>query len=111
MNIGSLRHRVTLETPGPDVPDGEGGYTSSWTPLVPSPVWASITPATARDMERTVASTVDVTASHIVRMRYHPQVNTKTRVTYGTRVFQVTGVQNTDERNIESVLICLERTT
>lgn len=104
MNIGALRHLVTLEGPGTAVPDGRGGYTQVPTPLSPSQVWAEIKPATARDLERRMASTVQSTASHIVTMRYHPQVNTTTRITFGTRVFNVTGVQNIDERNVELVI-------
>lgn len=101
MNVGALRHLVTLENPGAAVPDLDGGYTQTWMPLSPSQVWASINPATARDLERLVASTVQSTASHVIEMWYHAGVNTKTRITYGTRVFQVTGVQNPEERNIE----------
>lgn len=108
IGIGNLRHQVTLENPGPRVPDAEGGYTEAWTPLTPSPVWASIQPATARDLERRVASTMQSTATHIVTMRFHPQVTTKTRLTFGNRVFFVSGVQNTDERNVELVLACQE---
>lgn len=109
MNAGALRHSVILENPGPSVPDGDGGFTQAWTPNLPSPVWASITPATARDLEGLIASSVQSMATHIVRMRYHANVTTQTRVTFGTRVFEVTGVQNPEERSIELVLICQER--
>lgn len=108
IGLGDLRHQVTLKNPGPRVPDGEGGYTESQIELSPSPVWASIQPATARDLERRVASTMQASASHIVTMRYHPQVTTKTQLLFGDRVFFVNGVQNTDERNVELVLACQE---
>jgi head-tail adaptor len=100
MAIGELRHLVTLENPGVPVPDGEGGWTAVPAPLSPSQVWASITPATARDLERMVASTVQASASHIVIMRYHPGVNTSTKILFGSRILYVRGVQNVDERNI-----------
>jgi SPP1 family predicted phage head-tail adaptor len=108
MNIGALFHRVRLENPGPPVADGDGGYTEVWTALTPSPVWASIVPATARELERLVAGTVQASATHVVRVRFHPQITTETRLTYGTRVFSVTGIQNTDESDIELVLTCQE---
>jgi SPP1 family predicted phage head-tail adaptor len=108
MDIGALRHRVTLENPGTPVPDGDGGYTEAWTALSPASVSASIVPATARDLERVVAGTVMATATHVVTIRYHSGVTTKTRVTFGTRVFSVTGVQNADERNIQLQLVCEE---
>jgi head-tail adaptor len=102
------------------VPDGDGGFTQAWTSLSPPEVWASILPATARDLERVVANTVQASASHVVRMRFHDGVTTKTRLTKGprnpdgklpagSRELQVTSVQNIEERNVELVLTCTER--
>lgn len=109
MDVGSIRHRVTLQNPGVDVPDGDGGYTQVPAPLVPPQVWASIVPATAREMERVVANTVETSATHLVRVRYHPGITTETQVLFGSRVFYVTGIQNIEERNVELVLVCTER--
>ena len=108
MNIGALRHRVQLENPGVAVPDGDGGYTQVPAELNPPEVWASITPATTRELERTVAGTAQSAASHIIRMRYHPQVTTQTQLVFNGRRFYVTGVSNVDERNIELVLTAQE---
>lgn len=118
MAIGHLRHLLTLENPGVAVPTSEG-YTQAWTALTPAKVSAEIKPATAHDLERRVASTIQSNASHIVTMRYLPGVTTQTRLTKGprnsdgtlpagSREFSVTGVQNTDERNIELILACQE---
>jgi|SRR6185436_19711162 len=108
MKIGTLRHRVVLENPGTPVADGDGGFTLTWTALFPSPVAAAIVPATARDLERIVAGTVFGTATHLVTIRYHSGVTLQTRVTFGTRVFSVTGIQNWEERNISLTLVCVE---
>lgn len=119
MDIGSLRHRVTLENPGKAASDGDGGFTTPWTPLSPPEVWASIMPATARDLERVLANTVQSTASHIVTIRFLEGVTTKTRLTKGprnadgtlpagSREFHVTGIQNPEERNVSLVLACVE---
>lgn len=115
---GTLRHAVTLETPGVGVPDSDGGSTAGWSALAPL-WWASIQPATARDLERTVAGTVLSTATHLLRMRYLPGVTTQTRITKGprnpdgslatgSREFSVTGIANPEERNVELVLVCVE---
>lgn len=109
MDIGALRHVVLLENPTGQVPDGEGGYTEGWAALSPARVPAAIKPATARDLERQVANSVQSTASHILTMRYVPGVTTATRITFGTRQFSVTGIQNTDERNIELVIAAVEK--
>jgi SPP1 family predicted phage head-tail adaptor len=106
MDIGALRHQVTLQGPGALVADGDGGYTQ--TPATVGTVWASIQPATARDLERIVANVEQANASHLVTIRYRDDVNTTTQVLYGTRVLKVTGMQNPDERNISLILICTE---
>jgi SPP1 family predicted phage head-tail adaptor len=107
MDVGSLRHQVSLQNPPPAAtPDGDGGYTE--TPVTFATVWASIVPATAHDLERAVAGTVQSSATHLVTIRYLAGVTTKTRVLFGTRTLQVTGVQNPDERNISLVLVCQE---
>jgi head-tail adaptor len=105
---GMKRHLVTLQNPGVDVPDGRGGVTNVPEYLTPPTMYAAIRPATARDLERSVANTVQSTASHIVELDYHPQVTTATRVLFGSRVLQVVGVQNPDERNVDMVLACEE---
>jgi SPP1 family predicted phage head-tail adaptor len=109
MNIGALRHRITLQTPT-SVADGDGGFSDTWATLAAN-VPASIAPATAHDLERVVAGTVQSSATHLVTIRYLAGVTTKTRVVFGSRLFSVTGVQNPDERNISLVLVCQEIVT
>lgn len=119
MKVGHLRHLLTLENPDAPVADGDGSFTTTWTELSPSPVSAEIMPATARNLERTVSGTVQAVATHVVRIRYHPDVTTKTRLTKGprdddgtlssgSREFSVTGIVNPYERNIELLLTCVE---
>jgi SPP1 family predicted phage head-tail adaptor len=108
MRAGTLRHLVTLQTPA-SASDGDGGFTDTWTTL--ATVWASIVPATARDLERVVAGTVQSSATHLVTIRYLAGVTTKTRVVFGSRLFSVTGMQNPEERNISLVLVCQEIVT
>jgi head-tail adaptor len=104
-------HRLTLENPsGSPVPDGDGGFTQPYAVLSPSVVYASIRPATARDLERVVSNAVQSTASHIIECDYHSGVTSQTRVSWtGPRDGQahvgvVTGVQDPDERNVDMVL-------
>jgi SPP1 family predicted phage head-tail adaptor len=109
MDIGAMRHRITLQTPSTATPDGDGGFTNTWAAL--ATVWASIVPATARDLERVVAGTVQSSATHLVTIRYLAGVTTKTRVVFGSRLLSVTGMQNPEERNISLVLVCQEIVT
>lgn len=118
MRAGLLRHEITLDQPT-NVPDNEGGFTQAWAPLSPPTVRAEIRPATAHDLERVVANTVQSQATHVMTLRYHAGVTTQTRVTRGprnadgtlaagSREFQVTGVQNLDERGLTTLLACRE---
>ena len=104
--IGARVHKVRIEVPGPAVADGEGGFTQAWTTLATP--WASVAPATARDLERVVAGTVQSTATHLVTIDYVRGVSTKARLLLNERVFSITGVVNPEERNAELILTCEE---
>lgn len=107
--IGARRHWITLDAPVTVTADGDGGDVKTWAPLTPAGTWAAIVPATARDLERVAANTVTSTATHILTMRYHAGVTTQTRVTFGTRVFSLTGVSTPEERNRDTVAVGVEQ--
>ena len=94
---GQRRQIVAFENPGTPVPDGEGGYTSTWVALVPALWYVSIRPASAK--EQGMGGTVLTHASHIVEGDFHPGVTTATRMNFGGHVYQVTSVLNTDMQN------------
>lgn len=109
MTSAGLRpHFITLSTAGTPVPDGEGGFTQTAQLLTPSHVWARISPASARDLERVAGNAVQSNATHVVMMPYHAGVTTQTVITFGTRTFAVTGVSNPEEANRETVCVCVE---
>jgi head-tail adaptor len=108
MARGEWRHVVTFQEPGTPVPDGDGGYTETWTDLVPATWMVSITPATTADLERVAAGTVISMASHLVRGDFHPGVTTKTRMVFGSQTFAITGVVNVDLRSIEMICGAVE---
>lgn len=105
---GMRRHYVTLANPGTPVSDGDGGATSTPVALTPAGVYAQVTPATARDLERLAAGTIVATGTHVVRMPYHAGVTTQTVVTFNGRRLAVTGVSNPEERNRETICVCAE---
>jgi head-tail adaptor len=103
------RHCWTqLQNPGPAIPDSEGGFTTAWTDCDPAHLFLSISPATARELERIAAGTVLATATHIVKGPFHPQVGVQTRLIYRGRVFNVTGGGSPDERRVEMELVVVE---
>lgn len=106
--IADRPHRVTLQNPGPAVPDGEGGTVQSWTDLTPPALSVKIAEASTANLERVTTGTVLATATHVITGPYHPQVTTQTRILFQGRSFSVTGVSNPGERNVEMILVCKE---
>lgn len=102
MRAGSLDKWVTLSR-SPQTTDDSDGYFED---LSPNGAWAGIQPLTASDNGRTL--------THLVRMRFHPQVTMDTRIVYSDatlgrdRELFVKGFQNLNERNAEMQLICEE---
>jgi SPP1 family predicted phage head-tail adaptor len=107
-SVGERPHRITLQDPGLPVPNGDGGFTQSWVDLVPPSVSAKVAPATAADLERVGAGAVLATATYIVTLPYHPQLQTKSRVLFNGRIFHVVGVATPEERNVETIALCVE---
>ncbi len=123
LNPGDLIHLVTIQVPGAVTPDGQGGFTQAWVSLTPDE-WASIAPATARDLERTMAGSVSASSTHLVRLHFREDVTVRGRIlhrrdghvatdaagapTVAARVFQVTGLQNVDEQDVELCLSVVE---
>ena len=77
-----------------------------WTVLSPDGIWAAIEPLPPGSENRTL--------THLVRMRYHPQVTLDTKIDYvdarleRTRSLYVRGVQSIDEAGDELRLLCEE---
>lgn len=112
VTVGKRLQLVTLAN-ATTTPDSDGSYTNTLTPLVPPTRRASIEPATARDLERLTAGTVIATESLIVTMPFHPQVTTKTQLTWTDRagrahVANVTGVNNPEQRCRELICVAVE---
>jgi SPP1 family predicted phage head-tail adaptor len=109
VSIGRRPIRVWLQTEGPPVPDGAGGFSLSWIDL-PPPADAQIAAASAGPTEQLAAGAI-VTGSttHVVTLPYRAGVSTATRLLVDGRALYVTGVRDPEERHIELVLACEER--
>lgn len=105
---GKRTHWITLSKEGDPVADGDGSFTRPLQALTPASAWASIEPATARTLERVVAGTVAVSATHLITFPYHAQVTEDTVITEGAQIFRVTGVHDPGFRHVDTVAICVE---
>ena len=106
MRPGKLRHLVTINrySTAPNSISNEG--TAVYTPG--DTVWASIEPLSMRELVS--SQEVQGVSTHRIRMRYNGNVARLDQIQYNGRTFEVEGVLNTEERNIELVLICHEIT-
>lgn len=108
--ISQRQKRITFQNPGPAVPDGDGGFTESWTDLPPA-ADAKVAPASQSALERVAAGTILTTATHVVTVPYRAGVSTKTRILLDGRRLNITSVQDPDERHVELILVCEEVVT
>lgn len=106
MNIGNMRHRVTIEKivkktdPYGDPYDDWGEHAT---------VWAAIEPLTGR--EYWGAQQVDSEVAGKIRIRYLSDINPTMRVKFGTRIYEILAVINVNERNEELTLMVREKLT
>jgi head-tail adaptor len=110
--VADRSFRVTLQRPGPGVPDGHGKVTQTWTNLVPPSLFARIVPATGKDLERLAAGTILSSLSRLVTLPYHPDITTICRLTWidlvgKAHVASVTGV-SPNARSTELELVVVE---
>ena len=94
MRVGELRRQVTIQAEAPSA-DAGGGYALAWISV--ATVWASITPLSGT--ERFNDAGLQSQVSHRVRIRYLADVTADMRILYGTRLFNIHAVLNTDESN------------
>lgn len=90
-------------------PTSDGDHETTLSPLDPAEAWAAIEPATPQRLERIVTGTVIAQATHVITLPYHDEVTTDTRIVWNGRQFNVVGVANPEERNIETVAVCVEQ--
>lgn len=99
----SVQQRATTQ-------DAIGGQVHTWTEV--KKVYAAIDAAGVKSMM--AAQALQTAVTHEITVRYDadlwadPKVAAKLRLVYGTRTFDVQGMQNVQERNRTVVLTCVE---
>jgi len=106
LRAGNLRHRIAIQTET-STPDGLGGFTLSWSDIpgmsaVPAAIW----PLSAK--ESLDAMKLELTVTHKIRIRYRSGITAKNRIKFGTRIFNIISLINSDERNKMLDLLAIE---
>lgn len=104
ISAGQLRHRVTIETPVREENDLGEIEIPRWKTLLR--VWAAIRPASSQETMR--AEKIEAQRAHVVTIRYTPTVTTVCRIRWGTRILNISGILDPDERKRELRLNCSE---
>lgn len=99
--ISELRHRIKFQSLS-RVPDGQGGYVSSWVDYVQPGaadafVWAKIAPREAR--ENYFTDQIRPTITHTIVVRKIDGITAEMRVVFGSRTFQIKGAFKYTEEN------------
>jgi len=103
MNIGDLRHRITIQQPV-ESSNTFGEVEKTWQDI--ATVWASIEPLRGREYFDSQQINAEVTTR--IRIRYRPGIKPKMRVVYGERIFDIQSVIDVEERHKEIHLMCKE---
>lgn len=105
MEAGKLRHSVILQR-AVRTQDATGQSILTWGNL--ATVWARVNPTAVREYRDSKAVAGEVT--HEITIRHYPGLLDTDRVLFGARVLNVAGISNKDERGIEDMLLCKEKT-
>jgi len=98
------KKRVIVQTKTSTL-DGIGGVTDTWSDA--RTVWAAISPIKATQVYQ--YRSVNVDASHIIKIRGAITIAESDRIKYGSRYFEVLCVEDIQERGIMKIVTCLER--
>ena len=104
MRAGKLRHYVIIQSILEELQDDYGGATKTW--QTHATVWASIDPL--RGQEAMVAKQTQSSANYRIRVRHCVGLTPHMRVLWGTRIFNIVEVLNTNERNFQMELMAQE---
>lgn len=105
--VGRMNRRVELQTTTRTV-DDDGGFTEVWASVIT--VWADFEPPAAHNVERVLGGEVQALIGAVVRMRYYAGVSSTWRLVEGTRIFDVRGVRDVENRHQWMELAVEERT-
>lgn len=104
VRAGKLRHEVGLYTLA-QTPDGAGGQTEVYSLL--ATVFASI--ERLEETEELNAGMQQNVTTHLINIRYCTGLSVSDQVRFGSREFEITEINDIDQRNYVQELKCVER--
>jgi len=105
MRVGQLRHYVTVQSSSGTGATSRGKKSLRWFDLYEK-IPAEIKTVQGREAE--FLHMLAPTATSQITIRYQPCITEKSRIKFGTRVFNIGHINNVDERNRWLVMACSE---
>ena len=103
MKIGSLRHRVTIESQT-TTQDAYGGEVITWSEV--ATVWAAVEPLSGREFMDGRRQEAEINTR--IRIRYRSGLLPGMRVTWGDHTYDIEAVIERESRRREIWLMCRE---
>ncbi|MCK9569544.1 phage head closure protein [Candidatus Pacearchaeota archaeon] len=103
MNIGKLRHRITLQSPTATL-NAIHETVDTWTDV--DTVWAAIEPNTGTWYYAAKQANSNVKGR--VRIRYRSDIEATWRIKFGDRILNIISILTPDERKTEIVILYSE---
>ena len=85
--------------------DGEGGQSKEWVDV--QRVSAAVLPIRAH--QRLEYKTINVDATHLIKIRGRLSLNEKNRFRFNDRIFEILTIEDLQERGFVKVCTCLEK--
>lgn len=107
MNPGEFRHYITIQR-ATNTFNAARELTQTWAALASLPNdWAKIEPFGGT--EELDDEMIRATLTHRITMRYRSDITVKDRILFESRVFNIERIINTEDRNVEMVILATEQ--
>lgn len=102
IKAGKLCFRFAIQEPTETNTGGD--VTLTWTTV--STVWGEFVSQSSREFQAAQANHAETT--HVVRIRPYADLTCKHRLMHGSRLLNITGIENVNELNEQMLVTCTE---
>lgn len=104
MRIGRLRQRIQIQSLSENSKDAHGAPVKTW--VTDSTRWAWVRGMSHKEF--LIADRTDSRLTHIIQMRFVPNLTPNNRIIFENRTLNIISVDNLDERNEITVVRATE---
>lgn len=105
ISVGKLNKKVLIQSKA-KTPDGQGGFSKSWSTISGGDAWGMIETITGKEVF--TAQQLNSQVSHKVTVRYNSAVDADQTVVFESRRFKIEWIRDIQEEHKFLELYCLE---